>query len=128
MSIRIDLPIASAAVYPNMCSAAGFHEVMMLVRSLVMMASSDDSTTAASRRLAAAASVRSLISRATLEAPMTRPAASRIGERVSEIGMSVPSFRCRIVSKCGTPSPALTRVKTASSSFCRSAGMIMRID
>ena len=54
MSMRIDCPIASAAVYPNMRSAAGFHDVMMLVRSLVMMASSDDSTTAASRRLAIA--------------------------------------------------------------------------
>ena len=37
-----------------MRSAAGFHDVMMLLRSFVTMASSDDSTTAASRRLAMA--------------------------------------------------------------------------
>ena len=55
--MRIDCPIASAAVYPNMRSAAGFHDVMMLFRSFVMIASSDDSTTAASRRLASAACV-----------------------------------------------------------------------
>ena len=83
-----------------MRSAAGFHDVMMLLRSLVMMASSDDSTTAASRRLAMAACSRPLISRAIFDAPITRPVSSRIGETVREMGMSVPSLRCLRVSKC----------------------------
>ena len=56
------------------------------------------------------------------------PASSWIGETVSEIGISVPSLRWRIVSKCVTGSPARMRARTMSSSPCRSAGMIIRID
>ncbi len=74
--MRIDCPIASAAVYPNMRSAAAFHDVMMLFRSFVMIASSDDSTTAASRRVATPACARSLMSRAIFDAPITRPLSS----------------------------------------------------
>ena len=43
----IDRPIASAAVYPNICAAARFHEVMIPSRSWLTMASLDDSTIAA---------------------------------------------------------------------------------
>jgi hypothetical protein len=52
MIIRIERPTASAAVYPNILAAAGFHDVMMLFRSLLTMASSDDSTTLARWRSA----------------------------------------------------------------------------
>lgn len=45
MSIRIDCPTASSAVYPNIRSAARCHDVMVLFRSLLAIASSDDSTT-----------------------------------------------------------------------------------
>ena len=50
------------------------------------------------------------------------------GETVSEIGISVPSFRWRIVSKCATAWPARMRARTSSSSPWRSAGMIIRIE
>jgi hypothetical protein len=49
---------------------------MMLFRFLVMIASSDDSMTAASRRAATSARLRSPMSRAILEAPMTTPLSS----------------------------------------------------
>ena len=76
ISIRIDRPTASAAVYPNMRSAAAFHDVMTPFRSFVTIASSDDSTTAARRRIADASAARALASRAIFEAPMTAPASS----------------------------------------------------
>src|ERR1700759_3283045 len=44
---RIDVPIISAAEWPNNRSAAGFQLVTVPFRSLLMMASSDDSTIAA---------------------------------------------------------------------------------
>ncbi len=74
--MRTDFPIASASVYPNMRSAAGFQDVMMLSRFLVMMASSDDSINAANRRAITAACTRSVMSRAIFEAPITVPASS----------------------------------------------------
>src|ERR1700680_1909138 len=49
INIVMDWPIASAAAYPNSCSAARFQEVMIPVRSLLIIASSDDSMIAASR-------------------------------------------------------------------------------
>jgi hypothetical protein len=42
-------PIASAAVYPNIFVAAGFHDVTTPRRSLLTIASSDDSMIAARR-------------------------------------------------------------------------------
>ena len=45
---RIDLPMASAALYPKSRSAAVFHDVMTPSVSLLTMASSDHSTIAAS--------------------------------------------------------------------------------
>src|SRR5712671_3987701 len=50
MILRIDCPIMSAAVQPNILSAARFHDVTMPSRSLLMMASSDESTMAARSR------------------------------------------------------------------------------
>ena len=50
-----------------------------------------------SRSAAASARLRSVMSRATFDAPMTWPSL-RIGETVSEIGSVVPSFRCLMVS------------------------------
>ena len=50
----------------------------------------------------AAGAVRSLMSRAIFEAPITVPVSSRIGETVSEIGTSEPSLRWRWVSKWST--------------------------
>src|SRR5688572_24433741 len=49
MSVRIERPIISSAVYPNMRSAAGFHDWTMPFRSLLMIASSEYWTIAASR-------------------------------------------------------------------------------
>src|ERR1051325_4256505 len=48
ITIVIDLPTASSAVYPNRSSAPLFQDVMMPFRSLLTIASSDDSTMAAS--------------------------------------------------------------------------------
>ena len=47
---RMDVPIISSAVYPNMRSAAWFHDRTIPFKSLLTMASSDDSTMAARRR------------------------------------------------------------------------------
>jgi hypothetical protein len=44
MIARIDRPIISEDVYPNIRSAAGFHDVTTLRRSLLTMASSDEWT------------------------------------------------------------------------------------
>ena len=43
--------------------------------------------------------LRRVMSRATVEAPTTRPSASLIGETVSDTSTAVPSFRMRTVSK-----------------------------
>ena len=68
----IGWPAASAAVQPNIRSAAGFHEVMIPSRVLLTITSLDESTMAASR---AAASAR------------PGPAAGGVGrERASVIG------------------------------------------
>jgi hypothetical protein len=48
MIMRIDWPIASGAAYPNIRSAAGFHERMVPWRFLLMIASSAESTSALS--------------------------------------------------------------------------------
>jgi hypothetical protein len=44
MMMRIDCPMASVAVYPNMRSAAAFDDRMIPFKSLLTMASSDEST------------------------------------------------------------------------------------
>src|SRR6476660_385558 len=49
MMMVIGLPIASAAVQPNIRSAAAFQEVMTPFKSLLTIASSDEATIAASR-------------------------------------------------------------------------------
>jgi len=46
-----------------------------------------------------ASRLRSVMSRATFEAPMTQPCASLTGEMVTETSNKVPSFRLRTVSK-----------------------------
>src|SRR4051794_832501 len=48
MSIRTDRPMASSAVYPNICFAPAFQLRMTLSRVFPTIASSDDSTIAAS--------------------------------------------------------------------------------
>ena len=48
---------------------------------------------------------RSVMSRATFDAPMTRPSSSRIGETVREMSIRRPSLATRTVSKCSTRSP-----------------------
>src|SRR5688572_16121710 len=52
ISLVMEVPTISAAVYPKIFSAPRFQLVMMLSRSLPMIASSDDSTMAASWRAA----------------------------------------------------------------------------
>ena len=75
--MRIDCPIASAAVYPNMRSAAGFHDVMMLFRSLrddrVVRRLDDRGEPAAGDGGLRRGRV---MSRAIFDAPITRPASS----------------------------------------------------
>ena len=87
-----------------------------------------DSASRSSRARSASSSLRSEMSRAIFEAPMTRPSSSRIGDTVSEIGMSDPFLRRRMVSKWSTPRLARMRASTSSSSPCRSSGMSMRMD
>ncbi len=84
----------------------------------------------ASNSLARSASVwiRSPMSRAIFEAPMTRPSASLIGDTVSATLIGVPSLRTRTVSKCSIVSPRRRRLKTSSSSPWRSAGTIILMD
>ena len=118
-------PIASAAVQPNIRSAAGFHEVMIPSRVLLTIASSEESTMAASRARVSSKRRRSLMSRAIFEAPTTRPVESLTGETVSDTSTRRPSFVTRTVSKCSTRSPRRTLARTVSSSSARrSSGMM----
>ena len=71
-------------------------------------------STRATRALSSncSASRRSDRSRAIFETPTICPASSRSGDTVSEIGTSVPSLRCRIVSKCKILRPRRMRAST----------------
>ena len=82
-----------------MRSADLFQVVMIPSRVLLTMASSELSTMAASRAVLRSARLRSVISRATLEAPMTWPEESLTGEMVREMSTREPSLRWRTVSK-----------------------------
>jgi hypothetical protein len=62
-----------------------------------------------------------------LEAPITRPEASRTGETVTETGIERPLLCRRIVSKCSVRSPRLSRERISCSSCRRSGGMIIVI-
>ena len=86
------------------------------------------STASWSRRRSASARRRSVMSRAILNAPMTRPSSSRTGETVREISTCRPPLATRTVSKCSTRSPRRSRSRIARSSSCRSGGMIRMID
>jgi hypothetical protein len=72
----------------------GHHAFELAVRSRTMLSRSAvcDSRNACASRSA-------LMSRAILDAPITWPSSSRMGEIVSETGTSVPSLRTRIVEK-----------------------------
>jgi len=63
------------------------------------------------------------MSRAIVDVPTTLPAASQIGEMVSETGKTVPSFRRSILSKFTTVWPAATSARIASASPVRSSGL-----
>ena len=85
MSIVTDLPTTSFAAYPNNRSAPRFQLVMMPLRSLLAMASSEDSTIALNNRCMRSAVLRSVISRATFDAPTAtgyEAAVRRAEERV----------------------------------------------
>ena len=60
-----------------------------------------------SSRSVSSARFRSEISLAIFEAPTMLPSSSLMGETVSEMGKSRPSFARRTVSKCSTRSPLL---------------------
>src|SRR6202034_2080545 len=64
------------------------------------------------------------ISRATFEAPITRPEESLTGEMVTETSRRLPSFRLRTVWKWSMRSPRRKRSRMSDSSACRSGGMI----
>ncbi len=121
---EICCPIASAAVYPKSLSAPRFHEVMTPSNVLLTIASSEESTIAASCPRSSSLSRRSLMSRATFDAPMMVPLAVRTGDTVSEIGIRRPSLVRRTVSKWSTLSPLRIRASTSSSSAPRSSGII----
>ena len=72
--------------------------MMTPLRSLLTMASSEDSTIEASRWPAASARFCSLMSTSMLTAPVSVPAASRIGVGYGMNGTRVPSGRSRIAS------------------------------
>ena len=91
------------------------------------MASSDESTMAASRARSSSRSCRSVMSRATFDAPMIFPCASLTGDTVNETGTRRPSLVRRTVSKCSILSPRRRRARTSSSSVLRSSGMIREI-
>ncbi len=66
---------------------------------------------AASRSVASSRLLQSVMSRAIVEAPITAPAALRIGDTVIDTSISLPSFRLRTVSSSFTDSPLRTRSK-----------------
>ena len=100
----------------------------MPLRSLLMIASSDDCTMAARRSCASSVALRSRMSRATFDAPMTRPDASRIGEIVNDTSTRRPSLDANTVSKWETFSPFHTRFRVSISSFRLSEGNSMSVD
>jgi hypothetical protein len=67
--------------------------------------------------------LRSVMSRAIFEAPMTTPCSFRIGETVIERSSNRPSFARRTVSKCSTRTPRRIREMISFSSSRRSAGI-----
>ena len=62
------------------------------------------------------------------DAPVIAPSLSRIGETVSEIGNTVPSFRTRVVSRRSTGWPALILAMMAIDSPARSWGFVTPTD
>ncbi len=77
----------------------------------------------ASRRLSSAsARFRSVMSRAMVDAPVTAPDASRMGETVSETARWTPSLATRSVSRVSTASPLATACRMSCSSSRRSRG------
>jgi len=77
---------------------------------------------ASTARSSSTARFDSVMSRATADVPATAPAASRIGERVTDTSIVVPSLRTRWVSNCLAGSPRRKRPAVSGSSPDRSGG------
>ncbi len=88
----MDWPIISAAVKPNIRSAAVFHEVTIPFRSLPTIASSLDSTIAAKSRASRSRRLVSVTSRAISDAPAIVPSDVMIGETVDDTSRRRPSL------------------------------------
>ena len=101
-------------------------------RSTIRMASDAASKIASARaslrRTAAFERVPSVMSRATLEAPMIRPPASLIGALVSTISILLPPLATRTVSRWSMISPRRILSRIPASSARRSSGMMRMID
>ena len=77
------------------------------------------SAAASSRSRSSSARFRSVMSRATFEAPTILPSASQIGETLSDTSMMRPSLVHRLVSKWFTRSPCRIRSRIwMTSSLC----------
>jgi len=74
-------------------------------------------------RNARSACFSAVMSRATFEAPITRPDESLTGEMVNETSSKLPSLRLRTVWKWSTRSPRRRRSSMSDSSAWRSRGM-----
>jgi hypothetical protein len=112
----IGRPTASSAGYPNSRSAPAFHETIRPSSVLLTIASSEDSTIAASRALASAERFSSLISRAMMDAPTRRPAASRMGETSSNRSRGRPSLLSSVTVYGSRGSSQRIRSRIAASS------------
>ena len=66
--------------------------------------------------------LRSVISRATLAAPITAPPWFRMGEMATDADMTVPSLRTRYDSKGSITEPRRSRARIDDTSSARSAG------
>jgi phage terminase Nu1 subunit (DNA packaging protein) len=121
--VEKSVPISSSRGTPVTWTVAAFTSVIAPSGLIVTRGSSEASISerlyAFARCTASSAAFWSVMSRAMVEAPTTPPCRSRIGERVRETRIGVPSFRIRTVSKWWTEPPRRTcsRIRADSSSW-----------
>src|SRR5207247_625614 len=119
---------AAGSFVPTIPAPAGFASRIVPRRSIKNVASAATSNNcrnrASDRRTSCSERLRSVMSRATVEPPISRPTPSRRGETETETTILCPSLRIRTVSKGSIRSPFRSLAMTRSNSLRRSSGTI----
>ncbi len=126
------LSVRYLSEYPSVRSNAGFTRMKCPLSFAIAIKSSERPK---NRSMSLRASARScadrfcsVMSRAIVDAPTTRPLESRTAEIVSDTSMSEPFLRRRVVSKRSTRSPAATRASSFATSSSWPSGTSSAID